>query len=157
MARPKMNPLEEENGGAATETEPTPEPKKKGTRPGWKPAGQLPKLKAPPGFTAKWANPEKLSKLRAEGWVVMKPSDNRGEKILQVDVNDSSSLTGELRYRDLVAIMLPQELKEARDEWVKSENRVAMSSILKQTDEQLKDMGVETYKPDDQAGRVVIE
>lgn len=134
-------------------------PKKKGTRPEWKPSGQLPKLKAPAGFTAKWASsdPGKLSKLKAEGWEIMKPSDNKGQAIVSGDVNDSGSVTGELRYRDLVAVMLPNELKQARDEWVRSENREAMRSVLKDTDEKLKNGGVQTYHPRGQDGRIVID
>lgn len=163
MGRPRKNPLPEETNEieqvqteALSEQEP-PKLKKKGTKPGWKPAGQIPRLKAPPGFTAKWANPEKLDKLRAEGWEIMKPSDNKGQEILKADVNDVGSLTGALRYRELVAVMLPNELKAARDEWHRSENQSAMKNILKQTDEQLKELGVETFAPTGQAGRIVIE
>jgi hypothetical protein len=161
MARPRKNPLPEDTNEAPqeqaqvqTEIE---KPKKKGTRPGWKPAGQIPRLKAPPGFTAKWANPEKLDKLRAEGWIIMKPEDNRGQEILKVDVNDTGSLTGAIRYREMIAIMLPNELKAERDEWLRNENREAMKNILKQTDEKLQDLGVQTYTPQGQAGRIVIE
>lgn len=132
-------------------------PVKKGTRPGWRPAGQMPRLKAPPGFSPKWANTEKLDKLLAEGWIVMKPEDNKGAPILKVDVNDVSSLTGALRYREMIAVMLPNELKEERDEWVRNENREAMRGILKETDEKLDEMGVQTYTPQGQAGRIVIE
>ena len=73
--------------------------KSKGTPPGWKPASQLPRLKAPHGWTAKWSNPAKLTERLSEGWKVMKPDDNRGEEILNIDVNDVGSLTGALRYR----------------------------------------------------------
>ena len=134
-------------------------PVKKGTRPGWKPAGQLPKLEAPPGYTAKWASsdPGRLSRLRAEGWEIMKPEDNKGQEIIYADVNDSGSLTGRLQYRDLVAVMLPNELKKERDNWLRQENSEAMQSILNKTDETMKERGVETYKPRGQAGRIVIE
>lgn len=134
-------------------------PKKKGTKPGWKPAGQLPRLKAPPGYSVKWASSDtgKLAKLRAEGWIIMKPADNKGDPIEQIDVNDGSSLAKEIRYRDLVAVMLPKELKEARDEWVRQENRDAMKNILKQTDEKFQEHGVQTYAPTGQTGRIIIE
>ena len=130
--------------------------KTKGTPPGWKPAGQLPKLKAPAGFVPKWSAIGKLTERLSEGWVIMKPSDNKGEEIINIDVNDVSSLTGALRYRDLVAIMLPKDKKAARDEWVRNENKQAMSGILRETDQRLKEGGVETYVPQGQAGRVVI-
>jgi hypothetical protein len=133
--------------------------KTKGTRPGWKPAGQLPKLKAPPGFTPKWASsdPGKLTKLRAEGWILMKPSDNKGEEILKVDVLDGSPIASELRYRDLVAVMLPNEMKAQRDEWLRNENREAMKNVLNQTDAKLEEIGVQTYSPKGQAGRIIID
>jgi hypothetical protein len=158
MARPRKHPLPEEIEQAVTpevQTEPT--IKKKGTPPGWRPAGQIPRLKAPSGYTAKWANPEKLDKLRAEGWEIMKPEDNRGQQILKVDVNDTGSLTGALRYREMIAIMLPNALKQARDEWVRNENREAVKHILKNTDEKFEEFGVQTFKPEGQSGRIVIE
>ncbi len=130
--------------------------KTKGTPPGWKPSSQLPRLKAPPGWTAKWSAPAKLTERLSEGWKIMKPEDNKGEEILNVDVNDVSSLTGALRYRDLVAIMLPEDLKKARDEWHRNENKEAMKGVLRETDEKLKEGGVETYIPKGQAGRIII-
>lgn len=130
--------------------------KKKGTPPGWKPSGQLPKLKAPPGFHCKWSSVAKLTERMAEGWTIMTPDDNRGERIINIDVNDVASLTGALRYRDLVAIMLPKELKEARDLYVRNENKEAMKGVLRETDEKLKEGGVETYTPKGQDGRIVI-
>ena len=130
--------------------------KKKGTPPGWKPASQLPKLKGPAGWTVKWSNPAKLTERLSEGWKVMKPTDNKGEEILNIDVNDVGSLTGALRYRDMVAIMLPKDLKEARDNYHRNENKEAMKSILRETDEKLKEGGVETYTPKGQEGRIVI-
>lgn len=132
-------------------------PKKKGTRPGWKPSSQLPNLKAPPGFVAKWCNPTKLTERRSEGWQIMTPSDNKGSEIMNVDVNDVGSLTGALRYRDLVAIMLPKELKAEREEWLKNENEESMRGILQKTDEEFKERGIETYTPKGQSGRIVID
>jgi hypothetical protein len=131
-------------------------PKKKGTPPGWRPSGQLPKLKAPPGWHPKWSSISKLTERMSEGWKVMKPSDNHGDEIVNIDVNDVASLTGALRYRDLVAIMIPKELKAQRDEYIRNENKEAMRSVLRETDEKLKEGGVEVYAPKGQAGRVII-
>lgn len=159
MPRPRKNPLPEDQTETSEQavTQVPEKIKKKGTPPGWRPAGQLPRLKAPNGYTAKWANPEKLDKLRAEGWEIMKPEDNRGQEILKVDVNDTGSLTGALRYREMIAIMLPNDLKKARDEWVRNENKAAVKGILKETDEKLQDIGVQTYSPTEQSGRIVID
>jgi hypothetical protein len=130
--------------------------KTKGTPPTWKPADQLPRLKAPAGWVPKWCNPAKLTDRLSEGWKIMKPTDNKGDEIVNIDVNDSASLTGALKYRDMVAIMLPKELKEARDNWLRNENKEAMKGILKSTDKEFKDGGVETYTPKGHEGRVVI-
>lgn len=150
------NQTDQKEGNVMLEAEQEVKVKKKGTPPGWKPASQLPNLKAPAGFSAKWCAPAKLTERRSEGWQIMKPSDNVGEEIVNVDVNDVGSLTGALRYRDLVAIMLPKELKKARDEWVQNENKEAMKGVLRQTDEKLKEGGVETYTPKGYEGKVVI-
>ena len=128
----------------------------KGTPPGWKPASQTPNLKAPPGFTEKWSSLAKLTERISEGWKVMRPEDNHGKEIVNIDVNDVGSLTGALRYRDLVAIMLPLELKSARDNWLRNENNEAMKGVLKKSDKELKEGGVETYVPNGQSGRIVI-
>jgi hypothetical protein len=156
MARPRKEQIEEIMTEENIETKETVK-KTKGTPPNWKPSGQLPNLKAPSGFTAKWCNPAKLSERRSEGWQIMKPSDNKGAEIINIDVNDVGSLTGALRYRELVAIMLPKELKEARDNWLKNENLEATKTILKKTDKELAQHGVETYAPNGQSGRIVIE
>lgn len=87
----------------------------------------------------------------------MKPEDHKGEPIINIDVNDVASISGALRYRDLVGIMLPQEMKQARDEWLKKENDEAMRGILRETDNKMQNMGVQTYTPEGQAGRIVIE
>jgi hypothetical protein len=139
------------------EVQKAPVRKTKGTKPGWRSSSELPKLKAPSGFHAKWAAPHKLTKLKAEGWQVMKPSDNKGDEIMVTDVNNPNAVAGELRYMDLVAVMIPQEMKDARDEYIAQENKNAMSAILGETDDQLKNMGVQTYKPKGQAGRIVID
>lgn len=153
------NQTDQTEGDAMQSAEPISEvtPKKKGTPPGWKPAGQLPKLKAPPGFTPKWCNPAKLSERRSEGWVIMTPKDNKGDEIINIDVNDAGSLTSALRYRELVAIMLHNDLKAARDKWLKDENAEAMKGILKNAKEEADEQGVELYTPKGQSGKIVID
>lgn len=125
-----------------------------GTVPGWKPSSLLGTLKAKSGFHARWvsSDPANIAKKRSEGWIIMKPEDNVGSY-----QQAESSLSGELRYRDLVAMMLPSSLKKSREEYYKNEVREATASILKQTDASLKQSGVSTYTPSGQAGRIVIE
>lgn len=150
------NQTDQKEGNVMQEAEQEVKVKTKGTRPGWKPSSQLPGLKAKAGYIAKWCNPSKLTERRAEGWEIMTPEDNIGNEIVNTDVNDVGSLTGALRYRDLVAIMLPKELKLARDEYIRSENEHALKGVLNKTDAELTKGGVETYTPKGHQGKVVI-
>lgn len=132
---------------------------KKGTRPGWKPSSVLPQLKARHGFTARWVanEPGNISKKLAESWILMKPSDNVGIPIKAYDTPDTNSVASEIRYRDSIAMMIADEDKKAREEYMREESRAATRQILKQTDEDFKRAGVQTYAPKGQSGRIVIE
>jgi hypothetical protein len=132
---------------------------KKGTKPGWKPSSVLPQLKARSGFTARWVRNESgnISKKLAEGWILMKPSDNVGIPIKAYDTPDANTLASEIRYRDAIAMMIANEDKEARTEYIKSENKAATQQILRQTDEEFRRAGVQTYAAKGQSGRIVIE
>lgn len=141
------------------ETEEKLEPKVKATKPGWRPASKVAGLKAKPGFKARWVSndPSNISRKKAEGWIVMKPSDNVGEVISQEDVNDGNPLHDGIRYRDMIAMMLPNELVAEREQYYKKENQHAMGSILGETDGKMANMGVQTYAPKGQSGRIVID
>ena len=133
--------------------------KRKATKPAWRPSSRLATLKARSGFTARWvsADPAEISKKRAEGWIIMKPSDNKGPEIEQTDISDGKALHDGIRYRDMIAMMLPDDLKEAREEYYKKENEQAMAGILDETDNKLGQIGAQTYKPKGASGRVTIE
>lgn len=147
----------------STETKPRGRPKKettrKATKPNWRPSSRLATLKAKSGYTARWvdADPANVARKKAEHWLVMKPEDNVGPPIDQTDVNDGKALHDGIRYRDMIAMMLPNDLKEAREEYYKEENRQQMAGILKDTDREAEQMGAQVYKPKGQTGRVVIE
>lgn len=132
---------------------------KKGTKPGWRPSSVLPQLKARPGFTARWVRNESgnISKKMAEGWILMRPEDNVGIPIKAYDTPDANPLAGEIRYRDSIAMMLADEDKVARQEYIREENRSATKQILQKTDQEFKRAGVQTYAPKGQTGRIVIE
>lgn len=132
---------------------------KKGTRPGWRPSSVLPQLKARPGFTARWVrnDPGNISKKMAEGWILMKPDDNKGIPIRAYETPDANPLAGEIRYRDAIAMMIADEDKLARQEYIRDENRAATKQILQKSDEEFKRAGVQTYAPKGQSGRIVIE
>lgn len=142
----------------AVEIDKTAEPKK-GTKPGWRPSSVLPQLKARHGFTARWVNNDSgnIAKKLSEGWILMKPSDNVGIPIRSYDIPDTNSLASEIRYRDSIAMMISNEDKLERQEYIREENRAATRQILQKTDEEFKRAGVQTYSPKGQTGRIVIE
>lgn len=131
---------------------------KKGTKPGWKPSSVLPQLKARTGFTPRWVRNESgnIAKKLAEGWVVMRDSDNVGIPIRQ-DNPDTNSTANEIRFRDQIAMMIPDDLRQARAEYIREQNRDAQRQILEKTDETFKQFGVQSYAPKGQSGRIVIE
>ena len=141
----------------APQTEQT--PTKKGTRPGWKPASILPQLKARHGFTARWVrnDPGNIQRKMAEGWLLMKPEDNVGTPIIQAETPEANPLASEIRYRDSIAMMLPDEAKQDREEYYRNESRSVQQQVLSKSDEQFKSHGVTTYTPKGQAGRIVID
>lgn len=129
------------------------------TAPGWRPAKRLGYLKAPSGFTARWvsSDSDNVQRKKEEGWLIMKPSDNKGGNLGLQDVNDGGSPANDIRYRDMIAMMLPDAVKKEREDYYRAENRRATDVILKKTDKDLKNIGVSTYKPNGQSGRIVIE
>lgn len=131
----------------------------RGTTPGWKPSSLLGTLKARSGFTARWVSndPARIAKMRSEGWVVMKPDDNKGSYEPVEDVTGSKSLSGEIRYRDMIAMMLPDALKQSRSEYFRNEIKETTGAILRQSDNEFKRSGVSTYTPKGMPGRIVIE
>lgn len=130
---------------------------KKGTPPAWQPASKQAELKAPKGFFPRWvrADAGEIAKKKAEGWLIMKPEDNKGH-FRADDVNDGTPLHNGIRFRDMIAMMLPEERKEGRDAYFKAENKRAVSGIFDKTDEESKKMGLRLYTPKGQAGRIVI-
>lgn len=152
----KERPRAKDSQDVTTET---PKDTKRGTKPGWKPSSVLPQLKARNGFTAKWARnePGNISKKLDEGWIVMKPGDNVGVPIRQHETPEANPLGTEVRYRDMIAMMIADEDKLAREEYYREENQAAKRQIMQKTDEAFKRAGVQTYTPKGMAGRIVIE
>jgi len=147
MARPRKDMTDQ--------TEVTKE--KAATKPGWRPASKNPELRAPSGYTARWVSkePGEIARKRAEGWEVMRPEDNKAPEIVQHDVNDGKAVHNGIVFRDLIAMMLPNELKKEREEYYRKENLEAKKAILDKTDRDAKKMGIQTYAPN-KGGRIVI-
>lgn len=140
------------------ETKPT-RTKRKVKKPGYRPASRLATLKARKGYTPRWvsADPAEIARKKAEGWIIMQPKDNIGPEIEQTDIKDGSALHAGIRYRDMIAMMLPDSIREDREEYYREENRQAMAGILRDTDQKLEQTGAQVYKPHGQPGRIVIE
>lgn len=151
MGRPPKEKTEDMLAEAQTIKEPT--------KPGWRPANKLSYLKARAGYTARWVDSkqENVMKKKAEGWVVMKPSDHVGIPLETLDVNDGNAIGNEIRQREMIAMMIPDSLKAERADYYRSENKRAMDSILRESNEGLKKMGAATFKPKGMSGRIVID
>lgn len=133
-------------------------PKNEATRTGWRPSNQLATLKAPSGFTARWvhSDPARIAKLKAEGWRLMKHEDNEGE-YLHEDVTTGQSLGTEIRYRDHIAMMIPDDVKKARTEYYSKETQEALRAVTKKSDSEIGATGAQVYTPKGREGRIVIE
>ena len=131
---------------------------KKATKPGWRPSSMLGTLKAPSGFTARWVrnDPASVAKKKAEGWIVMRPQDNKGTEIVQTDVADQKGSDSHIVYRDCIAMMLPDEMRLAREEYHRNEISNTMKVILHEADDGISKLGGRTYKPKNMPGRIVI-
>lgn len=133
--------------------------KKIGTPVGWKPSSVLPNLVARKGFSAKWMRNDAghIAAKQEEGWIIMKPNDNVGTVIRQDYISEANSLGTEIRFRDMIAMMLPDDLKNARANHYKQEFKAATAQPLRETDSALKKGNVRTYTPSGMAGRIIIE
>jgi hypothetical protein len=103
------------------------EVKKKGSKPReFKFASDMGKLEVPEGYVGRWCSKEEknLMKKEAEGWEYVNktncPSAIRREELgLGSQVKDGSNMGGALQYREMVAMMLPEDLAESRREQIK--------------------------------------
>lgn len=131
---------------------------KEPTKPGFKPASRLGGLKAPQGYTARWVDADEgnIARKLEEGWIMMDQKDNQKDFGVK-DVNDTNSVDSKIKYRGMVAMMLPDDLRASRQEYYKAETARATQSIMKKADAESKNIGVQTYSPKGQSGRIVIE
>lgn len=147
-------------------------PKKKGKRP-WKPAGQLGFLKTPPGYTPRWCDsePMRLAAKIAEGWEfvnetnypqAMRLTKENGQPVAEKDtVTDGTPLTGSVRYREMVGMMLANDQVEARKEYYDAQTRDNTAARVRRTEDKqrLGDLASAITKPrlTNEGNRVVID
>jgi hypothetical protein len=95
------------------------EPKKTG-KPTWAPAQKLTLKNKREGFRYRWCekDSQNLQKKEAEGWVYA--NAETGAPAEHVNPGDSTPTTSTQEYRELVAMALPEEIGEARDEYFRA-------------------------------------
>lgn len=101
-------------------------PKKKGNKVSWKPASRIGKLHVPEGYVGRWVknDPDNIARYRQEGWeLVNKTTHSKGGRSGHdgSDVKDQKNLNGAVEYRELIGMMLSQEMADARVEYHRQE------------------------------------
>lgn len=102
---------------------------KKGRKPNWRPAARLGHLRVPPGFVPRWCSSDEADMQRklAEGWIpVNRTTVPSGEHVrkeaVTKEVFDGENPYGAIGYREMIGMMLPEEMKAARDEYHREES-----------------------------------
>lgn len=108
---------------------------KKGKKVNWRPASLLGELEVPDGFRGRWCrnDPENIERKKKEGWVILDDtiSAKSGRKNhAPVDGLDGGPLDGTIRHRELIAMILPEEVAEARSEYFRKETLEKTKSTL---------------------------
>lgn len=112
---------------------------KSGKRPSWKPASRLGELSVPEGYNGRWCSNDEanIQKKLAEGWVFVNKTNfpqTEHKESGNADVVDSVGVQGGVTYREMVGMMLPAELVEARTEYYKERNRKQLMAKIKMKD-----------------------
>lgn len=126
----------------ADKTKILPADKKKGQKVAFVPASRLPKLKAPEGYVPAWkANtPENIRRLQIEGWEIA----NRLEHKMDIEmgnyyrkINDKpvSNKETTIVHNEMIAMLLPVEMAEARKEYYREESSNLLKTKLRPEDE----------------------
>lgn len=120
----EQHEVEEKLNKARNKADKNPVGKKKGQKVEFKPARRLPALECPEGFRVAWKHntPENIRRLQYEGWQVA----NRIEHNMDVEMgnyykklNDSpfSEKESTIVHNELIAMLLPEDMAEARKEY----------------------------------------
>ena len=133
---------------------------KKG-KPTWKPAQRLDIRAKSKDFRYRWCDRDEqnLEKKLAEGWVFADSIHGvKAEHVHPEGVSDGKPLTNQKTYRELVAMVLPEEMGQARDEYVAEQTRKGTEGIKKVLQEDItneaKDRGIDGARVH---GKIVIE
>lgn len=111
--------------------------KKKGQPVNFKPASRIPKLTPPKGFQVAWKEntPENVRRMQYEGWEIA----NRIEHKMDMDMGDyyrkindrpGSENSSTITHNELIAMLLPDEMVEARREYYRKETEMQTRTKL---------------------------
>lgn len=110
---------------------------KKG-KPVWKPASAMEVINKEPGYRYRWANKtaDNLSKKELEGWETVNGLQADGSRHMDSGrIDDGKPMTSISERHDCLLMRMPEELGEARDEYMrhKTEQRTrALTAHLKE-------------------------
>lgn len=114
-------------------------PVKKGRKVSWKPANKLGFLSAPEGYTPRWcdSNESNLMKKQEEGFEFLNktkfPQLKHTKKDGAKEIADGAE-TGLVKYREMVAMMIPNETRDARNDYFKKLNEDQLKAKIMMKD-----------------------
>lgn len=115
--------------------------KKKGNKVTFKPARRLPALEAPPGFRIAWKHntPENIRKCQIEGWIPANRIDHKidvemGDYYRKLNDSPIAKAQSSVIHNELVAMLLPEEMAIAREEYHRQETETQTRSKLRPED-----------------------
>lgn len=126
--KPGIKPNEQKELNPFKQTKEISEDKgiKKGKKAQFRPASKLGYFNAPDGYVGRWVNAGdqgNMMRKQAEGWEVVNMATMPGfqhinEIIRHKEVTESGGLgNGVLRHNEMIAMILPNEMKESRDQY----------------------------------------
>lgn len=102
--------------------------KKKGQPVNFKPASRIPKLDAPEGFRVAWKHntPENVRRCQYEGWEIANRIDHNmdvqmGDYYKKINDKPVSETSSNITHNELIAMLIPDEMAEARKEYYRNE------------------------------------
>lgn len=111
--------------------------KKKGSPVTFKPARRLPELNCPKGFKVAWKHntPENIRRLQYEGWQVASRLEHKmdvemGNYYKKLNDSPTSEKESIITHNELIAMLLPEEMAEARKEYHRQETEKQTRSKL---------------------------
>ncbi len=119
-------------------------PKKKG-RSSWKPASMLTVVDKPEGYRTRWVSKDSLNMQRkkAEGWLMANEINGTEATHEHPDkMGDGRPLTSVKEYRDMVLMVLPEEIAKERDEYFREKTDKQTADLKKNLQDDAEGKGV---------------